>query len=251
MMDFSNKSVFITGAAQGIGRASACAFAQAGANVAVTDVNAAELQTTARMVAEFCREVEPIVLDVTQPAQVVAAVERAAARFGRIDCALNNAGYYPMPGDLADFSDAEARKCMEINYWGVFHCMQAEVRSMLDHGGGAIVNIASGAGLIGFPASAAYCGSKHAVVGLTRSAAIDYAPRGVRINVICPGVVETAMVDPLIGTDEGRQAIAGMHPIGRLGSPQEIADVALWLGSEKASFVVGAAIPVDGGFTAK
>ena len=250
-MDFSGKAVFVTGAAQGIGRVTACAFAQAGADVAIADIDQVGLSETAEMVSRAGVEVEAIALDVTSSAQVAASVDRAFSRFGRIDCAHNNAGFYPMPGELPDYPEAQARKCMEINYWGIFYCMQAQIRLMLEHGGGTIVNTASGAGLIGFPASAAYCGSKHAVVGLTRSAAIDYAARGVRINAVCPGVVETTMVDPLIGTAEGRKAIEQMHPIDRLGTPQEIADVVLWLSSDRSTFVVGAAIAVDGGFTAK
>lgn len=249
-MEFAGKTVFITGAAHGIGRATALEFAKAGANVAISDVDEAGLQQTAELVQGQGADVETILADVTRADQVNAAIEKVVARFGALNCAHNNAGVYPPPGDFTGFPEDQARKTMEINYWGTYYCMQAEIRAMMGRGG-TIVNTSSGAGLFGFPASAAYCGAKHAVVGLTRGTAIDYAVHGIRINVVCPGVIETGMVDPLIGDPEGRKAIEELHPIGRIGQPREIADAVLWLSSDRSSFVVGAAISVDGGASAK
>jgi len=250
-MDVSGKTAFITGGASGIGRATACAFARAGAKVMIVDLQEAGLKETANLVEELGGEVATITADVTDAASVKAAVAATVDRFGSLDCAHNNAGLFAPTAELAEFDEAIARRIMDVNYWGVFHCMRAQIPVMLRQAGGSIVNTASGAGLIGVAGMAAYCGSKHAVVGLTRASAVEYASRGIRINSVCPGVVETPMVDSLIGTNAGRVAMAALHPIGRFARPAEIADVVLWLSSSAASFVVGASISVDGGSTAQ
>jgi NAD(P)-dependent dehydrogenase (short-subunit alcohol dehydrogenase family) len=250
-VDFKGKTVFITGAGGGIGQASACAFAEAGANIILTDTDQKSLSRTEAMVRERGAVAASMVLDVTDRPAVMEAVQATVNQFGSLDSALNNAGIYPTQAELAKVDEEIARRVMEINYWGTFHCMQAQIEAMLRQGGGTIVNVSSGAGLIGFPLSSAYCASKHAVVGLTKSAAIDYAARNVRINCICPGVIETKMVDALLAGNEAKAAITAGHPIGRIGQPSEIADAALWLSSPRSSFVVGASISVDGGFTAQ
>jgi NAD(P)-dependent dehydrogenase (short-subunit alcohol dehydrogenase family) len=249
-MDFSGKTAFVTGAASGIGRATARAFAQAGANVMIVDQRVEGLRATADLIEADGGVVDLVTADVTDPAAVKAAVDATVNRFGSLDCAHNNAGLFSDPMELVDFDDATARRIMDVNYWGVFHGMRAQIEVMLRQDGGTIVNTSSGAGLIGLAGMAAYCAAKHAVVGITRAAAAEVAARGIRINCVCPGIVETPMVDNLIGTNEGRTAMMALHPIGRFAQPAEIADVVLWLSSPASSFVVAAAIPVDGGSTA-
>ena len=250
-MELEGKTAFITGAAHGIGRETACAFGRAGANVMVADVDEEALAATEEKARETGGHVARMTVDVTDADAVTAAIQATVERFGRLDCAVNNAGLFPPQAELFDIDEKTARRVMEINYWGVFYGMREEIKVMLRQGGGTIVNVASGAGLIGFPASSAYCASKHAVVGLTRSAAIDYAKRGVRINAVCPGGVDTRMVKALLQTDEGRAALTAAHPVGRIGQPAEIADAIVWLSSPRSGFVVGATLPVDGGYTAQ
>jgi NAD(P)-dependent dehydrogenase (short-subunit alcohol dehydrogenase family) len=249
-MELAGKTAFITGAARGIGQASACAFARAGANVMIADLEQSALAETEKMVRDIGVQVASMAVDVTSSARVTAAIKATVERFGRLDCALNNAGLYPPQADLVGVDEATARRVMEVNYWGVFYGMRAQIEAMLPQGGGTIVNIASGAGLFAFPLSSAYCASKHAVVGLTKSAAIDYASRGVRINCVCPGLIKTKMIDPLLENEAARAALTAATPIGRIGQPTEIADAVIWLSSTRSSFVVGDSIVVDGGYTA-
>jgi len=251
-VELAGKTAFITGAARGIGQAIARAFAQAGANVVISTArDRTGLAETERMIKEMGGKVTSIMCDVTNAAQVNAAVEATVEHFGRLDCAVNNAAFFPARAELATVDERAAREVMEVDYWGVFHCMRAEIPLMLSQGGGTIVNIASGAGLLGFPQSSSYCAAKHAVVGLTRATALDYAQRRVRINAVCPGMVRTAPVEAFISTEQGRAVVRAMHPIGRVGEPSEIADAVLWLSSERSSFVVGSCVAVDGGFSAQ
>ncbi|WP_197911931.1 SDR family NAD(P)-dependent oxidoreductase [Kineobactrum salinum] len=249
-MDLEGKTAFITGAASGIGRATACAFARAGANVMMVDREKGGLEETADMVRKNGVAVGTVVADVTDRVQISEAVKATIEQFGTLDCAHNSAGFYPAPMDIVDVSEDIARRTLEVNYWATYYCMQAQIKVMLERGGGTIVNTSSVAGLVGAPNDAVYSASKHAVVGLTKSVALAYAARGVRINVVCPGVIETPMVEKIIGTDEGRSVVTAMHPIGRLGAPEEIANAVVWLSSPAASFVVATSFAVDGGFTA-
>lgn len=251
-MQLEGKTAFITGAARGIGRATACAFARAGANVMITTARDQQgLAETESMIREAGGSVARMACDVTDPAQITAAVQATVQRFGSLDCAVNNAAFFPPRTDLTAIDEALARQTMEVDYWGAFHCMRAQLAAMLPKGSGSIVNIASGAGLLGFPMSSAYCAAKHALVGLTRATALDYAARGIRINAVCPGMTRTPPLEHFLANEHGRAMAIAMHPIGRIGEPDEIANAVVWLSSPAASFVVGACVPVDGGFTAQ
>jgi NAD(P)-dependent dehydrogenase (short-subunit alcohol dehydrogenase family) len=185
-------------------------------------------------------------------AQVAATVERAVAAFGRLDAAFNNAGVQSPALEIADVGNAEYERVMAINLRGVWNCMKHELRRMRDQGSGAIVNCSSIGGLIGLPGRAAYHASKHGVIGLTRSAALEYAAKGIRINAVCPGTIETPMVAEMLAKEpEAMEEILKQQPIGRLGRPEEIASAVLWLCGPGASFVIGHALAGDGGFTAR
>lgn len=251
-MQLKGKTAFITGAARGIGRATACALASAGANVMVTTGRDMEgLAETESLIKKLGGQVAKMACDVTDAAQVNAAVEATVKQFGSLDCAVNNAAFFPPPAELTTVDEKLARQAMEVDYWGVFYGMRAQIAAMLKTGSGTIVNIASGAGLLGFPKSGPYCAAKHAVIGLTRSAALDYAKLGIRINAICPGMIQTPPLEHFLSDERMRAMAIAMHPIGRIGQPEEIANAVVWLSSPAASFVVGACMPVDGGFTAQ
>ena len=252
MAQMANKVALVTGAAAGIGRASALALAREGAAVCVSDINHQGGQETAQAIiagggVAFC-----VACDVRRAEDVRAMVAATVERFGRLDAAVNNAGIAgSFEQRLHEADDELFDQVLAINLKGVWHCMKAELEQMLPAGRGTIVNIASVAGLIGAPKAAAYTASKHAVVGLTRSAALDYAKRGIRVNAICPAYTDTAMVrggialNPALGTIMQRAI-----PMGRLGSPEEIAAAAVWLCSEASSFVTGHPLVLDGGLAA-
>jgi NAD(P)-dependent dehydrogenase (short-subunit alcohol dehydrogenase family) len=250
--DFANQVAFITGASSGMGLATAWAFADAGAAVTLADVNNDALQTAERELREAGHRVLSVRCDVSDEDQVAAAVASTVATFGRLDFAYNNAGIQSPSTDAADETAGVFDRVNAINLRGIWASMKHELAQMRTQGSGAIVNCSSLGGLVGLPGRAAYHASKHGVIGLTRSAALEYAPRGIRINAICPGTIETPMVTAMIDAgDLDRDEAAANQPIGRLGTAQEMAAAVLWLCSSGASFVVGVALPVDGGYTAR
>ena len=246
----AGKIAFVTGGGSGIGRATALAFAAEGARVAVADLNADSAAETAALIAAAGGEARQGALDVTDGAAVDAFVDALVADWGGLDCAFNNAGValegMETPwGDLAAYD-----RSIAVNQRGLLLCMTAELRHMERAGRGAIVNTASIAGMSG-AGGAGYCGSKHAVVGLTRSAALRYAAQGIRINAVCPGAIRTPMVEAVAQEEEAARFIAAMHPMNRIGEAQEVADAVVFLCSDKASFITGHALAVDGGYLAR
>jgi NAD(P)-dependent dehydrogenase (short-subunit alcohol dehydrogenase family) len=249
---FDDKVVIVTGAASGIGKASALAYARHGARVAVADIDVKGGEQTTTLIKEAGGESFFLECDVSESSSVEDLVKTTVSRYGRLDCAHNNAGIEPTPAAMADISDDDWDRVIAVNLRSVFLGMKHEIPAMLANGGGAIVNTSSGAGLGGAPFGSAYCASKHGVVGLTRAAALDYATSGIRINAICPGVVRTPTLLRFIeglGVDEGM--FSAMSPLCRMANPEEIAEVALWLCTDAASYMNGAAVPVDGGQSAK
>ncbi len=249
--DFQNKVVLVTGGGGGIGRATALAFARAGARVAVVDRDAYAGQETADRVASTGAKAIFIPTDVTKSAEVEDMVVQTVQAFGRLDCAFNNAGIEIENQRLHECPEERFDSSLAVNVKGVWLCLKHEIAQMLKQGGGAIVNTASVAGLVAAPKMAAYSASKHAVVGLTKSAAVEYARANIRVNAVCPGVIRTAMFERAAQANPGVADIAArLHPVGRLGEADEVAAVVLWLCSDAASFVTGHAHTVDGGMTA-
>ena len=249
--DFTGQVALVTGGSSGMGLATAQAFAEAGAAVILADVKQAALSAAAEDLTTAGHQALGVVCDVSQEDLVDAMVNQAVATFGRLDMAFNNAGIQAPPTDAADEPAEMFDRVNAINLRGVWTCMKHELRQMRAQGSGAIVNCSSLGGLVGLPGRAAYR-LKHGVIGLTRSAALEYAPRGIRINAVCPGTIETPMVTDMIAKGELSvpDAVAN-QPIGRLGRADEIAAAVLWLSSPGASLIVGVALPVDGGYTAR
>ena len=250
--DFSGHVAFVTGAGSGMGLATARAFAEAGAAVTLADVNDDQLQAAERELHQAGHRVLTVRCDVADEDQVAAAVATTVDTFGSLDLAYNNAGIQSPMTDAADETAEVFDRVNGVNLRGIWASMKHELVQMRTQGSGAIVNCSSLGGLVGLPGRAAYHASKHGVIGLTRSAALEYAPRGIRINAICPGTIETPMVTKMIDSgDLDRDQAAADQPIGRLGTADEMAAAVLWLCSPGASFVVGIALPVDGGYTAR
>jgi NAD(P)-dependent dehydrogenase (short-subunit alcohol dehydrogenase family) len=247
-----DKVALVTGAGSGIGRASALTFARAGARVVVVDVVIAGGEETVRLIKAAGGEAIFVKADMAKAVEVEAMVNTTVAAFGRLDCAHNNAGIEGVTATTADYPDDDWDRVININLKGVWLCMKYEIPQMLKQGGGAIVNTASGAGLAGVPRMPAYVASKHGVVGLTRTAALEYAKAGIRVNAVCPGVIQTPMVERVTSRRPGMiEKMIAAEPIGRIGKPEEIAEAAVWLCSEAASFVTGHAMSVDGGALAQ
>ncbi|MEI2578407.1 SDR family oxidoreductase [Scytonema sp. PRP1] len=247
--NYTGKVAFVTGAANGIGRATALAFARKGAHVVVADISEQGNQETARIIEDLGGRAIAVKCDVTRASDVKAALSKTIETFGRLDFAFNNAGVEQKNAATAEIEEEEWDRIVNINLRGVFLCMKYEIPLLLKQGG-AIVNTSSGAGVIGIKGGAAYTAAKHGLIGLTKSAALDYASQNIRINAVCPGYIDTPMMGRFTGgTDEGRAKVIAEEPIGRMGKPEEIAAAVVWLCSDAAAFVVGHAMVIDGGQT--
>lgn len=245
------KVAFVTGAASGIGRAAALAFADSGASVVVADVIEDANRETARIIEQRGGRAIAVRCDVRRAEEVKAALDKTVEAFGGLDFAFNNAGVEPRKiAPLAEVEEDEWDRLHDINLRGMFLCMKYEIPLMQKQGGGAIVNTSSGAGVIGIKGNPAYTAAKHGVIGLTRAAALDYAAQNIRVNAVCPGYIDTPMMARFTGgTDAGRAKVIAEEPIGRMGTPEEIAATVVWMCSDEAGFMVGHALVVDGGQT--
>src|SRR5437773_5345210 len=245
---FQSKVAFVTGAGNGIGRATALTFAREGANVVVADISEQGNEETVRLIEKLGASALSVRCDVSQAGQVEAALDKTIQSFGRLDFAFNNAGVEQPITATADITEDEWDRIARINLRGVFLCMKYELPLLLKNGGGVIVNTSSGAGVKGFKGQAAYAAAKHGVIGLTKSAALDYAQSNVRISAVCPGIIATPMMQRFTGgTREGERRVVAQEPVGRMGTPEEIAAAVIWLCSDAAAFVIVHAKAIDGG----
>jgi NAD(P)-dependent dehydrogenase (short-subunit alcohol dehydrogenase family) len=253
----TGKVALVTGGASGIGRATALTFAREGAKLVIADLNEEGGQQTVHMITENGGEATFVRVDVTQATEVEAMLTKAVQTYGRLDCAHNNAGISGIGiagaqrAFTAEYPEERWHEVIAINLTGVWLCMKYELQQMLKQGGGAIVNTASVAGLVGLPAASAYVASKHGVVGLTKTAALEYARQGIRVNCVCPGYIRTPMTAQGMSDPERLERILASEPIGRVGEPEEIAAAVVWLCSDAASFVTGHTMTVDGGMVAQ
>jgi NAD(P)-dependent dehydrogenase (short-subunit alcohol dehydrogenase family) len=251
MISFEGKVALVTGAGSGLGLATAKAFAASGASVALADWNGKSALAAAEELTARGHRALGIPCDVSDDAQVEAMVQQTVATFGRIDAAYNNAGVQNVLAETADSTREDYDRVMGINLRGVWSCMKFELQQMRKQGNGAIVNCSSLGGLVGGNQRGTYHAAKHGVIGLTKSAALEYATRGIRVNDVCPGMIHTPMVDKMIAEGQGEELsgmLKSLVPMGRMGRPEEIADAVLWLCSSAASYVTGQSISVDGGY---
>ena len=247
---FENKVVLVTGGAFGIGRATALAFARKGAKVVVADL--IDNRQTVNEIIAIGEQAVFIQCDIAKPEEVKHMIETIVTGYSRIDFAFNNAGIEGISAETHDCTEDTWDSTIGVNLKGVWACMKYELIQMRKNGQGSIVNCASIAGLVGFPGLPAYVASKHGVIGLTKTAALENAKNGIRVNAVCPGVIKTAMTDRFTGKNKvAEQRFADMEPVGRLGTPEEVANAVTWLCSEEASFITGQALGVDGGWTAQ
>ena len=248
------KAALVTGGGSGIGRAASLGYSKEGARVTVADVNVEGGEETVQMIKEAGGDAILVHADVATSSGALEMVAKTVESFGRLDCAFNNAG---VSGGrerrlTAEYTEEDWDRVIGINLKGVWLSMKAEIPQMLAQGGGAIVNTASIMGLIAAPGSAAYIAAKHGVVGLTKAAALEYASDNIRVNAVCPGYIDTPMLQPTLAANEGfEERIVARHPVGRLGRPQEIAATVVWLSSDAASFVTGHSMVADGGYVAQ
>jgi NAD(P)-dependent dehydrogenase (short-subunit alcohol dehydrogenase family) len=246
--DFSGKTVLVTGGGYGIGRAASLEFSSRGAGVVVADLDEERGNESVHLIKKTGRDAIFVKTDVSKEEDVRVLVEKAIEKFGRLDCAFNNAGIHKVFVSTTDFMESDWNEMININLKSVWLCMKYEIPQMLKQGKGAIVNTSSAAGLIAAPSNPAYPASKHGVIGLTKSAAVEYARKGIRVNAVCPGPTRTGMHDSLVAA--APDIIEMMHekvPMGRIAEPEEVAFAAVWLCSDEASFITGHALPVDGG----
>ena len=248
----AGKVVLVTGGGSGIGRASALALAREGADVVVSDVVEEGGNETLRLIEEAGGKGLFLRGDVADATDVQRIIEEVEAHYGRLDCAFNNAGIEGIQAPTADCTEENWDRVLRVNLKGTWLCMKYEIPLMLKQHRGSIVNTASVAGLVGFPGIVAYNASKGGVIQLTKTAALEYATEGIRVNAVCPGVIRTPMVERFLGgSAEAEAAFVAMEPVGRMGTPEEIADAVVWLLSDASSFVTGDALPVDGGLVAQ
>ena len=250
-MILDGKVALVTGAAAGIGQAAAVAFAREGARVVVGDLNEQRGRETVSTIEQLGGEALFAPVNVTREEEVAAMVGTAVDRFGGLHCAFNNAGVAGARMLTHEYNESEWDMIVQVHMKGVWLCMKHEITHMMEHGGGAIVNTSSVAGLVGYPGACPYVAAKHGIVGMSKAAALEYAEHGLRVNCVNPGWTRTELIDKLTATPELARQTGERHPLGRLAEPPEIAEAVVWLCSERASFVTGVAFPVDGGFIAR
>ena len=247
----NGKIAIVTGAAAGIGRATALKFAEEGAKVVVSDVNAKDGEATVEMIIKAGGDAIFVKSDISKSADVKALIAQTVETYGRLDCACNIAGILGKTAPFTEQTEEDFDRVIAVNQRGTFLCLQAEIEQMLKNGGGTITNVASIAGLVGSAGISPYVASQPAGTGLTKTAAREYAQQGIRVNAGCPGGIETDMVQSFLSEEFTVEMMDAMHPIGRIGQPEEVAELMVWLCSDRASFMTGSVIPIDGGFVAQ